>query len=192
MSTGEKRAVKYVGNRMKTTLLSATLLCALLACGDDKPTEPEPPDNALVGNWRFSGSELPQASADRFLENLRVLGIDSSTAVTLVSEFKASIDRGTQDSGFSVWRINADGTWSDNDGGSGTYTVAGDRLTVSSTDNPTLSGRYFVTDTALTFDVAILELLKQLEDIDIDSPVEERQFNILFGGVNTRLIFQKI
>ncbi len=190
MSIKEKRNAMRMGNRMKTTLISATLLCALLACGDDKPTEPAPPDNALVGNWRFSGSELPQASADRFLENLKVIGFDSSAAVTLVSEFKASIDRGTQGSGFSVWRINADGTWSDNDGGNGTYTVAGDRLTVSSPDNPTLTGRYFVTDTALTFDVAILELLKQLQDID--SPVEERQFNILFGGVNTRLIFQKI
>ena len=190
MSTREKRAVKYVGNRMKTTLLSATLLCALLACGDDKPTEPEQPDNPLVGNWRFSGSELPQASADRLLENFRVIGIDSSTAVTLVSESKASIDSGTQSSGFSVWRFNADGTWTDNDGRSGTYTVAGDRLTVSSPNNPTLTGRYFVTDTALTFDVSFLELLKQLEDID--SPVEERQFNIVFGGVNVRLIFRKV
>ena len=190
MSTREKRNARCMGNRMKTTLLSATLLCALLACSDDKPTEPEQPDNPLVGNWRFSGSELPQTSADRLLENLRVIGYDSSTAVTLVSEFKALIDTGTQGSGFSVWRINADGTWSDNDGESGTYTVAGDRLTVSSPDNPTLTGRFFVTDTALTFDVSVLELSKQFGDID--SPVEERQFNILFGGVTARLIFRKV
>lgn len=190
MSTGEKRAVKYVGNRMKTTLLSATLLCALLACGDDKPTEPEQTANPLVGNWRLTGTELPQASADRLLENLRVIGYDSTAAVALVSELKTLSNTGTQDSGFSVLRLNADGTWSDNDGGSGTYTVAGDRLTVSSPNNPTLTGRYFVTETALTFDVSFLELLKQFEEID--SPVEERQFNIVFGGVDVRLIFRKV
>ena len=173
---------------MSAFVRSRWLLCVLvLACGDDKPTAP---DADLVGNWRLTGMEFPQTSADRFSQNLRVLGFPEEAATTVVDEMKASADESARNTGFSVIRINADGTWEDNDGEKGTYTVDGDRLTISTPGDSPLTGRYFVTSTTLTLNVSLLDFANQLSDLG--TPEEQRQFNIMLEGVDIRMLFGRV
>ena len=160
----------------------------MLACGGDKPTEPEVD---YVGNWRMQSAELPAASADNLAANLRAMNVPSADADETVREFRSALNEGVRDAGFAVLRINSDGTWEDNDGTKGTYTVSGDRLTFSSPGEPPLPVRYFATSTTLTLNVSVLELAKQLGELLAPGQLVGELTDLL-TGVDIRMVFQKI
>ena len=83
----------------------AVLICFVLSCGDDKPTEPV---HELVGSWAYQGSEF-SATAARNLQSYMVnQGLDLTAAVRLVTEFRNEVDSGFRDTGLEIVRFNQD------------------------------------------------------------------------------------
>ena len=164
------------------------MLCALvLACGEDNPTEPVP---GIVGNWRLQVFELPSTSADNLLSNFRAQGVTEADATESVNEMRQMLEEATRESGWGIVRFNADGTWVDNEGGKGTYSVSGGQLTINEPGEPTWTAQHFVTDTVLTITISGSELLKLGEDLGT-TPEEQRAVEHLLQGVDIRMVLQR-
>ena len=116
-------------------------LILLAACGDDNPVDSGPvaPDPALVGSWAFDSTDMFttmfQSSAfadyirDDFRDDFRQRGIDIDSinidalmlafmADPAFAELNAQLRAAM---GITVIRFNADGSWEDSHGDSGTW-----------------------------------------------------------------------
>lgn len=169
------------------------VLCVLaLSCGEDKPTAP---NASLIGVWVFQGVDMPETSTANLLANLEKEGVTPAAAAGYVANLKNDIQdyyRSSRNSWFVVMRLNADGTYEDNDGAKGTYSITDNRLTITPQGQPALTGQYFVTDTILTFIMAIFDLVKLDEAFyKARTPVERAVVEVLFDKVYIRFFFRK-
>ncbi len=93
-------------------------------------------------------------------------------------------------SGLSILRFNADGTYADNSGDAGTWSVNGDLVTLGSRDGSTLEGKYFLDGNDLTFILSkdqFLHLAKQEEDLWTTE--DQEIFDVLFAVEYDPILF---
>ena len=169
----------------------ALLIGFVIACGEDKPTEPV---HELVGSWAYQGSEF-SATAARNLQSYMVnQGLDLTAAVRLVTEFRNEVDNGFRDTGLEIVRFNQDRTYEDNSGNSGVWSVQGDVLTMAGEDGFTIQCRYFVDAPNLTLILnkeRYLNIVRQADGtVEVDPDIQTL-LDILFGdGDSIRLFYR--
>ena len=181
-------------------------LCMLFlaACGDSEDN-PVAPDGDLVGSWVFDSTDMVDVLVAEMEEFLR-------------DEFDAAVDRGEIDetdrlfieefvdalgdvlraegedaiSGIrSTIRFNADGSFEDDQGSSGTWNVEGNTL-VTVEDGDEERVKYFVDGNDLTLIFSsemVLDVWREDEDLT-DEEVEALE-EILDEGINIRLFYKR-
>lgn len=117
--------------KMKGHILILLSTVFLVACGDEKPIDPEPvaPDENLVGSWALERTNMVDVMAQGLVDNLRVEGYDPDTIDEMVIDFRAEMGEGVSVVR-SALRFNPDGSWMDDMGGSGTWRVYGNTLII--------------------------------------------------------------
>ncbi len=167
----------------------AVLASVALSCGDDKPTEPV---HELVGSWTLQGSNLVATFSTNLRNYLLDQGVDEATARNVVAEFISGIENSI--GGLNIVRINADGTYQDNSGGAGTWSVQGDVLTLNDNDGSTIQMQYFLDGDDLTLILTrerYLNLFRRSQDSDQIDAETLAFLDVLFGDGDTIRFFYK-
>ena len=119
---------------MKWTLaLAVCLSLGIGACGDDKgsPTgSNDTPGAQLVGAWTFESSNIVEVFGEFFRRFLTALGVSEEEIEATLAELANSPPSSGPVQDQMI--LNADNTWTGGDQ-SGTWSVEGDRLTMSAT-----------------------------------------------------------
>ena len=121
------------------------LFLALAACGD-REDNPVAPDEDLVGSWAFDSTDMIDVLAPGLEETLRDAGVDQDEIDELIADFRADVE---DISGISTIRFNADGSFEDDQGSSGTWRVEGNTL-IMVEDGEEERVKYFVDGNDLT------------------------------------------
>ena len=146
-------------------LLILSLGLGSTGCGDD--SNPMAPDNDLVGTWRVTGSDMVQAFASALSDFLEEAGADQATVDAALADFQTEMEADGPLLEYEILRLKADGTWDDNSGGVGTWSVSGNILTFQDDGrNETLRQVYFVTGDELTLTWTRELMLELIEDDD--------------------------
>ena len=114
---------------------------------------------SIVGSWGYVGTDLVQKFSN-ILENFLVdllesflvefgLDLDRAAVVAIVQELMSEVENGVRDD-WALRRFNTDGSFEDDDGTTGTWSVSGNRLTMVDTDGFTFESTYFVDGDNLT------------------------------------------
>jgi len=91
-----------------------------LGCGGDSPLDSQ--QKSLVGTWRQTGADTSGFLRAIVAYMLRQ-GIPQEDVDEAAQEFSSGFE--TDPSFADLFTVNSDGTWTDNDGGSGTWRVSG-------------------------------------------------------------------
>ncbi|MDE2887464.1 MAG: lipocalin family protein [Gemmatimonadota bacterium] len=169
---------------MRGFALTLTAL-ALLACGGDNLTGP---GSDLVGSWQLVSTNIGATAAANLREHLLDNGVNPDVVDEQVEEIRSAMDLVFRDVGLSILRVHADGTYADNYGDRGTWSVKGDTLTITDRDAITITCRYFVDgqDLTLIFNKA------QLRVTMMPHGHEARQFfDIMFRADDVLRLFFK-
>ena len=162
-----------------------------ISCGEDKPTEPV---RDIVGSWAYRGTDFGSTAATNLRDYLMGLGWNLASAQRMVDGFRNEMEAGFRDTGLSVLRFDADGTFEDNSGSKGVWSVQGDVLTIVAEDGFTIQCQYFVEGDALTLVLnkeRYLNLIRQSEGSDEIEPEIQALLDILFGVDNTLRLFYR-
>ena len=167
----------------------AILINFVISCGEDKPTEPV---HELVGSWTYTGSNLVSTFSANLRSYLLEQGVDEAAVQEIVTEFF----RGAESSigGLTILRINADGTYQDNEGDSGTWSVQGDVVTITDGDGSVIQMQYFVDGDDLTLILTKDRFLNLFRDSQTSDEIDEETmafFDVLFGDGDTIRFFYK-
>lgn len=175
-------------------------LMFLASCGGDSDN-PIAPDHSLVGSWAFDSTDMFttmfQRSAfadyirDTFRDDFRQRGIDIDSVdidalmlelmadPVFVAELNAQIRAAV---GITVIRFNADGSWEDSHGDSGTWREDDSIVIMSGYEI-----RYFVDGDDLILILPSKFLLDSLEDDELDELLRE----IFDADTNIRFFFKR-
>ncbi len=178
---------------MRVSLASglAVLIGFVISCGEDKPTEPV---RGLVGSWAYRGTDFGSTAAANLRDYLMGQGWNLASAQRMVDGFRNEMEAGFRDTGFSVLRFNADGTFEDNSGSSGVWSVQDDVLTIVAEDGFTIQCQYDVDGGDLTLILnkeRYLNLISQFGGQDEIDPEIQALLDILFGNENTLRLFYR-
>ena len=132
---------------MRRHALIPLCMLFLAACGDSEDN-PVAPDEDLVGSWAFDSTDIVDVITARIDEILGDLGVDQEETDELLADFR--VGAGDSISGMrSTIRFNADGSFEDDQGGSGTWRVEGNSL-IRVEDGDEERVKYFVDGDDLT------------------------------------------
>lgn len=175
--------------------LSVPVLAVLIgfvnSCGEDKPTEPV---RDLVGSWAYRGTDFGSTAAANLRDYLMGQGWNLASAQRMVDGFRNEMEAGFRDTGLSILRFSADGTFEDSSGSTGVWSVQGDVLTIVADDGFTIQCQYSVDGDDLTLIVnkeRYLNVIRQSEGSDEIEPEIQALLDILFGGDNTLRLFYR-
>ena len=169
----------------------AALIGSVISCGEDKPTEPV---RDIVGSWAYRGTDFGSTAAANLRDYLMGQGWNLASAQRMVDGFRNEMEAGFRDTGFSVLRFNADGTFEDNSGSSGVWSVQDDVLTIVAEDGFTIQCQYSVGGDDLTLILnkeRYLNLIRQSGGQDEIDPEIQALLDILFGNENTLRLFYR-
>ena len=169
----------------------AALIGSVISCGEDKPTEPV---RNIVGSWAYRGTDFGSTAAANLRDYLMGQGWNLASAQRMVDGFRNEMEAGFRDTGFSVLRFNADGTFEDNSGSSGVWSVQDDVLTIVAEDGFTIQCQYDVDGDDLTLILnkeRYLNLIRQSGGQDEIDPEIQALLDILFGNENTLRLFYR-
>ena len=169
----------------------AALIGSVISCGEDKPTEPV---RDIVGSWAYRGTDFGSTAAANLRDYLMGQGWNLASAQRMVDGFRNEMEAGFRDTGFSVLRFNADGTFEDNSGSSGVWSVQDDVLTIVAEDGFTIQCQYSVDGDDLTLILnkeRYLNLVRQSGGQDEIDPEIQALLDILFGNENTLRLFYR-
>ena len=179
-------------------------LLLLAACGDDNPVAP---DKDLVGTWVFDSTDVFDvlvAGMEEFLQDELDAAVDrgeideidrlfiDELMDALTDEFRAEGEDAISGLRLTV-RFNADGSFEDDEGGSGTWRVDGNTL-IMVEDGDEERAKYFVDGNDLTLIFSsemLLDVWREDEDLT-DEEVEtlEEVFS-LDEDINIRLFYKR-
>ena len=157
----------------------AVFVSLSLSCGDDKPTEPV---HELVGSWTYTGNNLVSTFSANLRSYLLEQGVDEAAVQEIVTEFFRGAESSI--SGLTILRINADGTYQDNEGDSGTWSVQGDVVTITDGDGSVFQMQYFVDGDDLTLILNKERFLNLFRGSQPSDEIDEETlafFDILIG-----------
>ena len=174
--------------RQIVTLLS---LMFLASCGGDNPAMPDDDlneglDKNLVGTWIFEDTDMVDTMALGFAESLRNEGVGQVDVNALASEIRTAM----RDNQLFNWilRFNADGSFEDNQGDSGTWRVEGNILI----DDDEERINYFVDGDNLTLIYPSEVLLDALlEDESLTDEVRSLFSDIFDEDTKIRVFFKR-
>lgn len=169
----------------------AVLIGFVISCGEDKPTEPV---RDLVGSWTYRGTDFAAAAAANLRDFLMGQGWNQASAQRMVDGFRNEMEAGFRDTGLSVLRFNADGTFEDNSGSTGVWSIQGDVLTIVAEDGFTIQCQYSVDGDDLTLALnkeRYLNLIRQSGGTGEIDPEIQALLDILFGGENALRLFYR-
>ena len=183
---------------MRRHALIPLCMLFLAACGDseDSPVAPEEtpvaPDEDLVGTWVFDSTDMVDVLAEGLEESLRDAGLDQDEIDQLLTEFRADV--GGDISGLrTTIRFNADGSFEDDQGNSGTWRVDGNTLTMVE-DGDEERAKYFVDGNDLTVIFPWGWLLDAFRDDEDITDEEVEALEEIFGldeDINIRLFYMR-
>ena len=179
---------------MRRHALIPLCMLFLAACGDseDNPVAPEEtpvaPDEDLVGSWVFDSTDMVDVLAAGLEESLRDAGVDQDEIDAFLAEFRADV--GSDFSGLrSTIRFNADGSFEDDQGSSGTWEVEGNTL-IMVEDGDEERAKYFVDGNDLTLIFSSEMLLDVFRDDEDFTDEEVEAIGEILGlGEDTNIRF---
>lgn len=169
-------------------------LILLAACGDDNPVDSGPvaPDPTLVGSWAFDSTDMVAVMAAGIADLMRDLGADQDDIDAGIAEFRAAAGAGDLSGIRSTIRFNADGSWEDDSGDSGTWRVEGNTLITVDEDDTEERVKYFVDGDDLTL-IFSSELLLDAFRADEDfTDLDVAMFEMIFAeDTNIRFFLKR-
>lgn len=179
-------------------------LLLLAACGDDNPVAP---DKDLVGTWVFDSTDMVDVlveGMEEFLEDELDAAVDRGEIdeidrlfieefmYALIDVFRAEGEDAISGLRFTV-RFNADGSFEDDEGSSGTWRVDGNTL-IMVEDGDEERAKYFVDGNDLTLIFSsemLLDVWREDEDLT-DEEVEALEEVFGLGeDINFRLFYKR-
>ena len=154
-------------------------LLTVIGCSDDSKG-PTASDNDLVGSWEFVSSDMGVVVAENLESYLIDQGISRAVADSLTDELSADFEVRFNENFFVVLRFNSDGSYEDNTGDAGTWSVSGNRLTITDADGETDTFSYFADGDDLTLIFSHDDLLKEFRE-EFSTEEDQELFDAMFG-----------
>ena len=107
-------------------------------------------------------------------------GISRAVADSLTDELSADFEVRFNENFFVVLRFNSDGSYEDNTGDAGTWSVSGNRLTITDADGETDTFSYFADGDDLTLIFSHDDLLKEFRE-EFSTEEDQELFDAMFG-----------
>ena len=173
---------------MKRHSLIPLSLLFLAACGGED--NPVAPDEDLVGSWVFDSTDMVDVMLAGFEESLRDAGVDQRDTNRIIAAFRADFE--VRMAGLrSIIRFNADGSFEDDQGNSGTWRVEGNTL-VTVEDGDEERVKYFVDGNDLTLIFSsemLLDVFREDEDLTDEEVEALEEIFRLDEGINIRFFY---
>ncbi len=157
---------------------------------------------SVVGSWVYVGTDMGEKVSKK-LENALVdlleifssflgLDLDPAAVAMIVQEFTIGMETSISDTLSSIRRVNADGSFEDDDGNTGTWSVSGNLLTMVDADGFTIEGTYFVDGDNLTLFFTRDQYLRIIRQEDEEWDEEAQAFfdAIIEEGDTIRFFFR--
>ena len=190
---------------MRVLILILCVFVGAIACGGDSnptappttnpPPTPTPtaPDPALVGTWRMSGTNFVEVTEVNLRNHLTSLGYNPIEIELFLTAYTSELEGYFLNSSFFLIRFNSNGTYTDNSGDTGTWTVSGNTITLSSSDGIAAVNSYFVSGNDLTVIFTKTQLEAQIKAAsETWTSDDQALFDIIFrANDRVRLFFDK-
>ena len=174
---------------MQRQTVRLLFLMFLASCDGDNPVAP---DENLVGSWAFDSTDMVDVMAMGIAEFLRDAGADQDDIDAIIAEFRDAVGAGDLSGIRSTIRFNADGSWEDDSGGSGTWRVEGNTLITVDEDDTEDRVKYFVDGDDLTLIFSSEYLLDSFREDDDFTDEDIVLFREIFDeDTNIRFFFKR-
>ena len=182
---------------MNRTILAVLLLASgLIGCEEVvspiDPEQPEPPAAGdqvpalLVGTWQYTGNNFLEVIIGNLGEYLSGEGVADSTVAQIVQE---SI---TDEVVTTRMVLSADGGYTDQEGNSGTWKAAGDRITLTFQGDVPVTMRYEVSADRLTLITSVASIRQALTPEQGDADLAAIVVLLLKGLEDLRVFFVRV
>ena len=175
---------------MKLHSLIPLSLLFLAACGGED--NPVAPDEDLVGSWIFDSTDMIDVIAASMEESLREVGLGQDEIDELLAEFRADFEDNISRLRSTI-RFNADGSFEDDQGNSGTWRVEGNTL-VTVEDGDEERVKYFVDGNDLTLIFSsemLLDVFREDEDLTDEEVEALEEIFRLDEGISIRFFYMR-
>ena len=175
---------------MQRQIVILLSLMFLASCGGDNPVTPSDNlDENLVGTWAFDSTDMVDVMVLAITEYMIGAGFDQSDIDEINTELRPSLE----DIPVPRWtlRLNADGSFEDDQGSRGTWRVEGNTL-ITVEDGDEERFKYFVDGDNLTLIYPFEFVLDSMrEDDNYSDELIALLSDVFDEDVNIRLFFKR-